>query len=109
VSELIGPLGLPGAVVAIMATVFLTLKVKNEFLNGKRTGKAPNGYGLREASGLASDIRERVDVAERAIQDNINVSRHAYGNGIEKAIERLVREMELQTKEIVAAIREGRS
>lgn len=104
-SELIGPLGLPGALVALFGVFFLGLKIKNE-ITGKPTASAmaEGGYTLKDATIIAAGLTARIDLSERAIHEDIGKTRHSFGDGFEKAIERLSREMEVQTKEIVAAI-----
>lgn len=100
-NELIGPLGLPGAIVAIFAAVFFGVKIRNEFLAG---GRSESSYSLKDATQLATGLSARVDLAERSIQENVSETRHSINNNLEKVIDRLASEMNHQTNAIVAAL-----
>jgi len=104
--QLVGPLGLPGAVLLLLGCVLLGIKIRKEFTPTPTTnGHSGNGYGYKEAHSLTQGVRDQLTGAEKSINDNVDDTRHSINGNLEIVIERLAREMELQTKAIVAAIR----
>jgi hypothetical protein len=99
VNELVGPLGLPGAVLALFGVFLLALKIKRELGNGK--GKPVNGYTLRDASALTQGVRDRVDDAERGIHQNINDTRHSINNGLERIADRMEESNDRNTEKLL--------
>jgi len=98
-----------------MGAALLALKIRKELVgNGTRNG-SDTPYQMKDAVQLAAGTTARIDLAERAIQENVTDSgkavrdevvttRHSINNNLEVVIERLAREMEHQTAAIVAAI-----
>lgn len=96
--DLLGPLGLPGAVLALFGVFLLGLKIKKE-LGGN--GRLSGGYTFQQASALTQGVERRVETAERAIQQNVNDTRHSINNGVEKAIGRIEESNERNTERLL--------